>query len=1699
MNATLALLENSAVLALGWTLLHFLWQGAALGALLFLAQMTMRRSSANSRYVAACVAMFLMAACPLATFLLLNQSAAEPHWPIPNATAPISVQEKVVTVTPPIPNVATVFRQAPSISKTEGISAQLQRSLPWIVTGWLGVVCGLSLRLMLGYSRVRQIKNQAHESLGVFWTEKLLELSEQLCVSQPVRLCQSALVEVPTVIGWLQPVILFPTAALSGLTPGQLEAILAHELAHIRRHDYLVNLLQNLIETLLFYHPAIWWVSHHISIERELCCDDLTVKICGDRIEYARALATLEELREPAQGFALAAGGGSLLRRIRRLADAPVEANRSGWWLAGVIALGLAASLVFATRGALFAADDNAIPRIQNPASAVKRAWPQFRLVAREGDTGPADELEEQNLFSGQPRKLRVLKEVLLNGDAIESAKAESTGIVITLTKAGAKRFSQITEQNVSRRIAIVFDGRLLSAPQIGEKISGKQLIIRGAFAEAEAEAIASAINREDLGFGLLFGGLDLKESGRVIAALKQMKVPYQVKGWGTSIYISPDKVHSARMALAALGMPRNASVGFEIFNKPTNGMSDFILQANFMRALQGELERAISQLEGIESARVMIVTPESRLLIVPARKPSASVFLKLRGNGRPNPNTINAIRFLVANSVEGLKANDVRVTDSLGNVLDKSDSAASTNTLQGATSRTDAAAELVEEARVLLKLGKLDEVRAKLTEVTKRLSDNLPTGANLGKESKQENVAKPTSRLQSKFDFNLATCNTNLADITGKEVTRSNFNSSFNAFIQQLGIKINNREVKDGGFDLIYFDQDPNRASDSSTPSLFIMDVATEAEMNLVQRVIRLVNQDRAPSASATGPKNLGEKTEERSAVNSPPNPSSKVNLHAPNAAAIIEDARLLIKLGKWDEARIRLKEVTKRFSEYLPNGDQGPKGRGQTDPARPTNLISPGFDLNLATCIANLADLTGKEVSRTNFYSCLEGFFQQVGIRINQHDDQNQNLELLLFEDEDGKQASDNPNSTLWIKGPATDEEMNLIHAVVRLLNQDRAPSASATPPKKLDEKTEKKPQPVGPTNPSSQKAAPSADASTLVRDGRLLIELGKLDEAETKLNEAIKIAPDDKTAIAYRHLIIQLRASTKSQIESFLKEASNRTNVVHTSPARDRIREKLRSIVLDEVRYDDIPLAEVIKDLSEQARKIAPPGVNFIINSQAKSSNGQSVIIDPASGLSPSPAKTSTPIDLNQVAIRINPPLRNVRLEDVLDAITKVKDPKLRYSVEDYAIVIGVRTDELPQLFTRTFRLNPNALTGSLKKIVGEELVKTNLNAAIREFIRQGGVDLAGEQVQIGGGGIGDRSPNLIAPSLQGRKAVFYNDRTGTLFARATMEDLDSVEQSLQVLNVAPPQVMIDAKFVEMTDDATKALGFDWFLGNVPEKKPADADPNAAAGSGVFPQSKPQSNSVNNEGLQATNATVTGILTEAQFQAVLRALKQRLHVDILSSPKVTTLSGRKASVAVTQPKTVVVPKSFGLPKELNAKSDPENPVDSSAFTTNIIQVGDKIEVTPTVMTDGKSIQLQLTGKLVEFLGYDDPGPFQPRTVDGKTIDAPLRTVSPLPRFRIRQATCNATLWDGQTLVLGGFITREVSSMEKKVPVLGDIPLVGRMFRSEAKTNPNLLLFVTPTLIDPAGNRVHPSATSASDPNSISPNSGNPPIVKP
>jgi beta-lactamase regulating signal transducer with metallopeptidase domain len=303
---------------LAWTLLHFLWQGALLAGLYASARATLaRRLDARARYGMACTALLAMTLAPAGTYLWMARTAAPPLGAAAasSAVAPVS-----------------------SVSAASTPDAW-QQALPWIVMAWFAGVVAFSVRLAGACVSTAMLRASQTRPAPPEWQRTLERLIERMHIRRPVRLLVSARIDSPSVAGWLKPVILAPLSVLSGLPSEHVEALLAHELAHVRRHDYLVNVLQGIAESLLFYHPAVWWVSNQIRTEREHCCDDLAVAVSGDVLIYARALAGLESARPAHFKTALAANDGSLLRRIRRLVDPASSHGQSGSGAAWLLSL----------------------------------------------------------------------------------------------------------------------------------------------------------------------------------------------------------------------------------------------------------------------------------------------------------------------------------------------------------------------------------------------------------------------------------------------------------------------------------------------------------------------------------------------------------------------------------------------------------------------------------------------------------------------------------------------------------------------------------------------------------------------------------------------------------------------------------------------------------------------------------------------------------------------------------------------------------------------------------------------------------------------------------------------------------------------------------------------------------------------------------------------------------------------------------------------------------------------------------------------------------------------------------------------------------------------------------------------------------------------------------------------------------------
>lgn len=316
MNSLIEYFRGSQVIeSLGWTILHFLWQGAALAGILGITLVFLRKQRPQVRYMVSCSVLALMLLCFAGTFLYQispSLKKADSAAVAENIKAKASEESQ----TSPVYETTAPVNYLKNMKQTQKIN--LSSALPWIVSIWMAGVAILSLRMAGGFLVLRKYRRKSRSAEGETVT-RFRNLCTKIGIkTKKICLLISQHIESPVMIGWLKPVIIVPASTLAGLSSHELDMILIHELAHVMRRDWLVNILQNIVETILFYHPAVWWVSHRIRAEREYCCDDMAAEFGGGTLPYAKALARLEELRST-PALSIGAAGNSLFTRISRL------------------------------------------------------------------------------------------------------------------------------------------------------------------------------------------------------------------------------------------------------------------------------------------------------------------------------------------------------------------------------------------------------------------------------------------------------------------------------------------------------------------------------------------------------------------------------------------------------------------------------------------------------------------------------------------------------------------------------------------------------------------------------------------------------------------------------------------------------------------------------------------------------------------------------------------------------------------------------------------------------------------------------------------------------------------------------------------------------------------------------------------------------------------------------------------------------------------------------------------------------------------------------------------------------------------------------------------------------------------------------------------------------------------------------------
>lgn len=500
----------------------------------------------------------------------------------------------------------------------------------------------------------------------------------------------------------------------------------------------------------------------------------------------------------------------------------------------------------------------------------------------------------------------------------------------------------------------------------------------------------------------------------------------------------------------------------------------------------------------------------------------------------------------------------------------------------------------------------------------------------------------------------------------------------------------------------------------------------------------------------------------------------------------------------------------------------------------------------------------------------------------------------------------------------------------------------------------------------------------------------------------------------------------ASSALQTPDWERKIPNKSSTaIEPLPGRLEVVCKLQRIKLKRVVYDNVSLKEVLRDLSEQTVRLDPDGkgVRFVLNP------GAGRLIDPATDL-PMNYVGAVP-EIGRLRIRITPALTDMTLADLLDVLTQVAEPRIRYSVEDFGVVFAANESTEP-LYMREFKVDPikfaqwlNLNLETRGENMGAPCVVVPGNSTSSPLVDQpAGLKVVSNTNSLSGMHSTIKACFALANvDFHPPKHVVYKDRVGLLLVNATRTDLDKIEKLLALINAEPPQVNIKVHLVELD---VRRHNLNWYFHN------------AAAGLTNLPASGSNS--------------FSGILNESQFSSLKRSLENQNGVEFLQMPEVTTSSGRQAQIQSVELRTIV----NGL------SNSATNGVTNTAFQTTTIPFGPVLDVVPYVAADGVSIQLTLIPTITEFLGYADPKEFTSKLPPEKRPKDQL----PLPRMRVRQITTSAIVLDGQTIVLANFpdviTTRHPDGSETK--------------RSNPSKNAKqLIVFITPTIIDPAGNRVH------------------------
>lgn len=627
---------------------------------------------------------------------------------------------------------------------------------------------------------------------------------------------------------------------------------------------------------------------------------------------------------------------------------------------------------------------------------------------------------------------------------------------------------------------------------------------------------------------------------------------------------------------------------------------------------------------------------------------------------------------------------------------------------------------------------------------------------------------------------------------------------------------------------------------------------------------------------------------------------------------------------------------------------------------------------------------------------------------------------------------------------------------------------------------------------------------------REGKILLNSGQYDEAEKRFQQVLLVDPYNEDAFELLRMVnIARTPSTLAgqeaarsraiwQVEdTWLPPIGGEVRLPDTSTggkalpgastAMAAILQKLNDIKFPEIKFREASLADVVQYLSAESQKLDPKGegVNIVLGP------GVSTVVEEAPAAPEAGAAAPAPAPSGGSGRKITLALRNVPMIEALKYITSLAN--LKYRIESNAVLIVPTDYPDDKLITRFYPVTAGAFSKFVTAPTGAGGGGGGVGA---DNVKLG----TGPGATVGNVDVKELFTGAGIPFTPAGSTIFYNERTSTIIIHNTPENIEAFERALPSFDVVPKQIEIECRFIDISQGDLDELGFKWQVGShalgdfsvAGGGPPTDVNPGplqditaglrdssalgaAGAIAAAVAGASGGAGSINNL------ATIKGILTDPQFSVLIKALSQKKSTDVLSAPKVTTINGVQAQIKVvqefiypseyTEPSVAAGGGGFGGGGGGAAAITPTVP---SSFKTR--EVGVIMNVTPTVGSDNYTINLALTPEVSEFLGFLDYSPGSVTSGSGtNATSVPYKIQQPL--FSTRSIATSVVIWDGQTVVLGGLIKESVQKIDDKVPFLGDIPIVGRLFRSKStnRSKQNLLIFVTARLVDPAGNPIH------------------------